>query len=122
MTGESEKSPRIDISNLRAIANGDDSFVAALLMKMCKALPIAFSNMENFVAEQDWAGLKSAAHKAKSTFAYLELNEMQDRLKHIEHCCMEDRELDDMPRQVGEAVEIGKKIVIGLEFELAEIS
>ena len=119
---ESKEPMRVDISNLRAIAGGDESFVAALLMKMCRALPLAFTNMENFVAEKDWSGLKSAAHKAKSTYAYLGLDDMKNRLKDIEHHAMEETSLDDLPRQVGEAVVVGKKILTGLEFELAQLS
>lgn len=119
---ESEEPMRVDISNLRAIAGGDDTFVAALLMKMIKALPLAFTNMEEFVSAKDWSGLKSAAHKAKSTFAYLGLDDMKNRLKDIEHNSMDGTNLDDLPRQVEEAVTIGKGIVTGLEYELAQIS
>lgn len=118
---ESEEQVPIDLSNLYAIADGDKSFVAMLLMKMCAALPEAYTNMETSVAAQDWPTLKSAAHKAKSTFAYLGLDEMKDKLKDIEHHCMDGTNLDDLPRQVEEAVALGRRILAGLEKELAAL-
>jgi HPt (histidine-containing phosphotransfer) domain-containing protein len=118
---ESEEQVVIDLSNLYAIADGDKSFVSILLMKMCAALPEAYTNMENAIAEKDYPTLKSAAHKAKSTFAYLGLDEMKDKLKDIEHNCMDGTNLDDLPRQVEGAVALGRRILAGLERELAEL-
>lgn len=112
----------VDFSNLRAIAGDDDSFVVALLMKMCKALPLAFTNMAQYVQAQDWPALKSAAHKAKSTFAYLSLDDMRDRLKAIEHQSMEGLQLESLPRQVEEAITLGQRILRVLEVELARLS
>lgn len=111
----------IDLSNLFAIAGGDNMFVVALLGKMCKALPEAYTNMENFVAAKDWSGLKSAAHKAKSTFAYLSLDDMKNRLKDIEHNAMDGTNLDDLPRQVEEACTIGRQVLAQLQAKLAEL-
>jgi HPt (histidine-containing phosphotransfer) domain-containing protein len=118
----SEETVDIDLSNLYAIAGGDDSFVSILLMKMCSALPVAYTNMENAVAGQDWPALKSAAHKAKSTFAYLGLDDMKNRLKDIEHNAMEGEGLDDLPQMTTDAIVLGKKILKGLEAKLAELS
>jgi hypothetical protein len=111
----------VDLSNLYAIAGGDDTFVMALLSKMCKALPEAFTNMTNFCAAQDWPALKSAAHKAKSTFAYLSLDDMKDRLKDIEHDAMEGRDLELLPRKVEESVQIGNAILVQLKAELVKL-
>jgi HPt (histidine-containing phosphotransfer) domain-containing protein len=119
---ESESEVPIDLSNLYAIAGGDASFVSMLLMKMCAALPEAYTKMEAAVAEKDYPTLKSAAHKAKSTFAYLGLDDMKDRLKDIEHHCMDGTELDDLPRQVEEAVALGRRILAGLNLELEKLS
>lgn len=111
----------IDLSNLFAIANGDNMFVAALLGKMVKSLPESFARMETSVADKDWPELKAAAHKAKSTFAYLALEDMRNRLKDIEHNAMELENLDDVPEQVEEAVSNGNVVVGKLKEELAKL-
>lgn len=116
-----EEKATVDLSNLYAIAGGDDTFVMALLSKMCKALPEAFTNMTNFAAAQDWPALKSAAHKAKSTFAYLSLDDMKNRLKDIEHDAMEGKNLDLLPGKVSEAVVIGNEILAELKAALAKL-
>jgi HPt (histidine-containing phosphotransfer) domain-containing protein len=117
----SEDQASVDLSNLYAIAGGDDMFVMALLSKMCKALPEAFTNMDNFCTSQDWPALKSAAHKAKSTFAYLSLDDMKNRLKEIEHAAMEQRDLDQMPQKVADAIVVGKEILVQLQAALAKL-
>ena len=116
-----EEKAAIDLSNLYAIAGGDDTFVMALLSKMCKALPEAFTNMTNFCNAQDWPALKSAAHKAKSTFAYLSLDDMKNRLKEIEHDAMEGKDLDQLPGKVGAAVTNGNEILAELKAALAKL-
>ncbi len=116
-----EDKAAIDLSNLYAIADGDETFVMALLSKMCKALPLAFTNMNDFCESKDWPALKSAAHKAKSTFAYLSLNDMRDRLKNIEHGAMEGHDLDKMPQMVKEAIEIGNGVLAELQAALAKL-
>ena len=116
-----EEKAEIDLSNLYAIADGDPMFVMALLSKMCKALPLAFTNMQAFTEAKDWPALKSAAHKAKSIFAYLSLDDMRYSLKNIEHGASEEQNLDNMPRMVAEAIEIGNVILAKLQDALAKL-
>jgi hypothetical protein len=111
----------VDLSNLYAIAGGDETFVMALLSKMCKALPEAFVNMDNFCKTQDWPALKSAAHKAKSTFAYLSLDDMKNRLRDIEHDAMEGRDLELLPQKVADAIKGGNEILDQLKAALAKL-
>lgn len=111
----------IDLSGLFEIAGGDNMFVAALLGKMVKQLPISFADMERTSGESDWKGLKSAAHKAKSTFAYLGLDDMKNRLKDIEHDAMDEVNLEGLPKQVEEALGLGNRILDQLKKELVKL-
>jgi HPt (histidine-containing phosphotransfer) domain-containing protein len=77
--------------------------------------------MENFSAEGDWAGLKSAAHKAKSTFAYLSLDDMKNRLRDIEHAAMEGHDLARLPTMVAEANVLGREILVQLQAALEKL-
>lgn len=109
----------LDFGRLKEIAGGDDTFLTMLLMKIVKALPQAFANMEAQVAAQNWLELKAAAHKAKSTFAYLDLTEMRARLQQIEHDAMEGKDLDQLPSKVEDAVRDGRVLLAELEAALA---
>ena len=113
---------KIDLSNLYAIADGDQTFVAALLGKMCKALPLAFQNMETQAAAHDWAGLRATAHKAKSSFANLNLEEMRQRLGEIESQAVEHVAWDKMRRMVAEALTLGHRILTALQSELSKLT
>ncbi len=111
----------IDLTPLREIAGDDDMFVAALLGKMVKQLPISFADMERTSREEDWPGLKAAAHKAKSTFAYLGLEDMRGKLKDIEHNAMDGVDLDKLPEMVESALELGNRILVKLKEELMKL-
>lgn len=111
----------IDLSPLREIAGGDNMFVAALLGKMVKQLPLSFTDMDNTCKEEDWNGLKSAAHKAKSTFAYLGLDDMKNQLRDIEHNAMDEINLDQLPGQVDTSLELGNRILVKLKEELVKL-
>jgi HPt (histidine-containing phosphotransfer) domain-containing protein len=113
---------QVDFTALRTLAGDDDTFVMALLMKMCNALPLAFQNMEQFAAASEWSALKSAAHKAKSTFAYLSLEDMRNRLKEIENDAMDGVGLDLLPAKVAAAVQLGRRVLVVLQAELARVS
>ena len=118
---EKEGEIEIDLSNLFEIAGGDNMFVAALLGKMVKQLPISFADMERTCAEKDWPGLKSSAHKAKGTFAYLGLEDMRGRLRDIEHNAYEEVNLDEVPKQVEEALALGNEVLGQLNIELSKL-
>jgi hypothetical protein len=91
-TQSNEEQGAIDPTSLIAIGDGAESFVMALVTKMCNALPEDFTNMDNFCAD-----LKSAAHKAKPTFAYSSLDGMKNQLKDIKQTDMDLRDLDHLP-------------------------
>lgn len=112
----------VDFASLRTLAGDDDAFVMALLMKMCSALPLAFTSMQAHTDAQDWGALRAAAHKAKSTFAYLSLDDMRNRFKEIEHHASDATNLDSLPQAVEEAIAIGNKILVALNAELQRMS
>jgi len=116
-----EQEITIDLGPLQEIAGGDNMFVAALLGKMVKQLPLSFADMEKTCAEEDWNGLKSAAHKAKSTFAYLGLEDMKGQLRDIEHNAMDGVNLDQLPGQVETSLELGNRILAKLKEELMKL-
>ena len=111
----------IDLSPLREIAGDDDMFVAAILGKMVKQLPISFADMDRTCKAAEWPELKAAAHKAKSTFAYLGLDDMKGRLKDIEHNAWDGVDLDKLPEMVETALELGNRILVKLKEELMKL-
>jgi len=122
----------IDLGPLKELAGGDESFVAMLLLKMTMALPESYGIMEQAVGDSDWETLRASSHKAKSTFAYLSLDEMKNKLRDIEHDARElldqqneGQEVTDtkeLPARVADALVLGRKILAQLEAEHAKLS
>lgn len=118
---EKEGEIEIDLSNLFEIAGGDNMFVAALLGKMVKQLPESFDRMEKACEVSDWQELKSAAHKAKGTFAYLAMEDMRGKLRDIENDAYEEVNVESLPKRVEEALELGNAILGQLKLELTKL-
>ena len=121
MSDQPQQPIEIDLSPLEEIAGGDNMFVMALLGKMSKALPVAFTNMRTAMDEQDYETLRAASHKAKSTFAYLGLDEMKGMLKDIETDSRERTHLEALPDKVTESIALGERILAALKMEMAKL-
>lgn len=111
----------IDLSGLREIAGDDDMFVAAILGKMVKGLPECFTRMRNSCDAQDWPELKASSHKAKGTFAYLDIQTMKERLKSIEHDAYDGVNLEQLPEKVTEAIALGERYLAKLKEEMMKL-
>lgn len=111
----------IHLEKLNEITGGDPAFTLALLTKMQVNIPIALENMEKALFAEQWPDLKAAAHKVKSTFAYLDIQEMRDKLQDIEHCAMEGRRLDELPDMVQHAIAQGREILLELEVVIQQL-
>lgn len=111
----------IHLESLNAITGGDPAFTLALLKKMQTALPLAFENLRKAVESKNWPELKAAAHKVKSTFAYLDLQEMRNRMQDIEHTAMEGNDIPELPQLVHESLKTGEEILNELNQMILEL-
>lgn len=118
---ETGQRPPVNLDKLIEISGGDTTFVAALLGQMIGTLPDAFKNMRTHLDAQDYPQLKAAAHKTKSTFAYLGMEDMRELFKQIEYSARDEADLDTLPDKIHMAITVGEEIVEELKQKMAEL-
>ena len=82
--------PKINLSYLKKIAEGNDTFVIEMIEMFLNKTPQALEQMNDCFKKQNWEELRKIAHKIKPSFAYIGLKEIQATLAIIE--TWDDRE------------------------------
>ena len=109
----------INLENLSNIAGGDMGFVKAILMKMRTSLPQSVEVMNASLQTGDWAALKAAAHKAKSSFAYLDIQSVRQQLQEIESSAMEGEKHPNLKNMVFDVTKTAQEIFREMDEKLA---
>ena len=76
--------PRIDLSYLKQIADGNDAFIVEMIEMFLNKTPQALEEMNTYFQEQNWQELRQIAHRIKPSFTYIGLPDIQKTLAEIE--------------------------------------
>ena len=86
-----------DLSYLNTISKGNKEFtlkfIRAFIKQMSEDLPLIQQYLEN----QDWAGLANMAHKIKPSFLFVGIKALQDSIVTIEKNARDQINLADLP-------------------------
>ncbi len=78
--------PRINLSYLKRISDGNDTFVIEMIEMFLNKTPLAIDQMKECFKENKWEELGKIAHRIKPSFAYVGLQDLQTTLTKIESC------------------------------------
>lgn len=81
--------PRIDLSYLKQIADGNDAFIVEMIEMFLNKTPQALEEMNSYFQEQNWQELRQIAHRIKPSFTYIGLPDIQKTLAEIERLTIE---------------------------------
>jgi HPt (histidine-containing phosphotransfer) domain-containing protein len=81
--------PRIDLTYLKQIADGNDAFIIEMLEMFLNKTPQALEEMNTYFKEQNWQELRQIAHRIKPSFTYIGLPDIQKTLSEIERMTIE---------------------------------
>lgn len=84
--------PRIDLTYLKQIADGNDAFIIEMLEMFLNKTPQALEEMNTYFKEQNWQELRQIAHRIKPSFTYIGLPDIQKTLSEIERMTIETPE------------------------------
>jgi PAS domain S-box-containing protein len=85
--------PSYDLSALKEISRGNNSFVAKMVNMFCEQTPIMFADMIAAYRENDYQQVASIAHKIKPSIDNMNITELKDIILTIEK--IGKRELKD---------------------------
>ncbi len=75
---------KINLSYLKQIADGNDSFIIEMIEMFLNKTPEALAEMKASFEQKNWDSLRQIAHRIKPSFAYIGLPETQKLLAEIE--------------------------------------
>ncbi len=76
--------PKINLSYLKRIAEGNEEFVIEMIEMFLNKTPLALEQMNECFHKQNWEELKKIIHRIKPSFAYVGMQDIQNTLCKIE--------------------------------------
>lgn len=83
-TSSNGYSPKINLTYLKKISEGNDTFVIEMIEMFLNKTPLALDQMNECFRNHKWEELSKIAHRIKPSFAYVGLKELQATLAMIE--------------------------------------
>ena len=76
--------PKINLSYLKRIAEGNDAFVIEMIEMFLNKTPLALEQMNECYRKKNWEELRKIIHRIKPSFAYVGMQDIQNILGKIE--------------------------------------
>ena len=89
---------------LNELFEDDPSYAIVVFKDFLKEMPQSFHDMQTAFDTSNFKGLKSAAHKCKTLFAYVGLSSLSTRLQALEMACGSPEETDSVGPLVSEVI------------------
>lgn len=89
-----------DLTFLKTFTSGNAEKIAKYVNMFLQHAPTLLSAMEENLAKQDWAALKTSAHSLKPQISYMGIKSAEALIKNIETDAAEKNNLENMPAQI----------------------
>lgn len=116
-----EKYQFINLSYMELMADNDPTTKKTMIKMLVEGLPEEIEQMDEFILVKNWAGLRKASHKMKSTLSFVGNETMTFANKQIEQICIWQDRLDQLTNLVGILKEINNLVIKELSLELQKI-
>jgi CheY-like chemotaxis protein len=110
---------QIDLTNLHEIAGGDPGFMTGIIQKIIARLPGSLKEITRLTEEQDWKGVKAAAHSIKSASGYSGSQALRATFQQIENIAESETGLDQLPALIQKADELSFEVIRELDAEIS---
>ena len=78
---------QINLEHLYALAEGDKGFVREMIEYYLGQVPTVIQDMQRYQSAKDWQELGELAHKAKSSFKFMGIQQLTEDARHLEEIC-----------------------------------
>ncbi len=76
--------PKINLTYLKHIADGNESFVVEMIEMFLNKTPEAIKEMNEYYSSKKWEDFRRIAHRIKPSFGYMGMPEVQQSLSQLE--------------------------------------
>jgi HPt (histidine-containing phosphotransfer) domain-containing protein len=90
----------VDLSYLKKVSNGDDSFIKEMIKVYLKETPEALKNLETHLENKDWKKFRAVTHKMKPSFSFFGLTTVYDVVNSMEEYSDKETHLTELPEML----------------------
>jgi hypothetical protein len=100
-----------DLSMVQTIAGGDAGFVKKMVQLFIETVPPSMADIQKETGQQNWANVSKLAHKMKATIDSMGIVKIKDVVRVIEANGKKGEEVDKIPAQVQEVIQVLEECV-----------
>ena len=108
----------IDMSYLEDLALGSNEFKIEMLESFLNTTPESIDKMKGFISNEDWKGVGAIAHKMKTSFSFVGMENMVQLSKMIQDLGLAEERTSEIAGMVTELADTYKKAEVELKQEL----
>ena len=98
--------PLYDLSMVRAVSGGDESFIKKMVQLFIETVPPGLTDLQDAMGKQEWIRVGKIAHKLKSTIDSMGIAIIKDEIRLIEANGKNEKETDILPPVVKRVTDI----------------
>ena len=98
------KYQHIDLNYLNDLSLGSKDFMQELITSFIKTTPDSIAKMQDCIGKQDWQQIGGIAHKLKTSFSFMGMENMVKVSKVLQDLGLNNKGLDKIPALVEEVV------------------
>lgn len=121
MTENNTRHKYTDLTYLREVANGSNTFIIQMLNIFIEQMPQSLARIEEAVKNKDWKSLRMVVHKIKPSVMFTGLKEIIKDVPLLEEYAAEESHLDAIPGLVDKITKVCTGAIAELKDELKHI-
>lgn len=91
-----EKNKKTDLGYLLHMTNNNNALILEMIDIFVVQVEEMWNDMQKYIDSQDFESLGKLAHKAKSSVAIMGMDSLSHKLKDLEVCCNEKKDLNNL--------------------------
>ena len=111
----------IDLSYLEDLAMGSNDFKIEMLESFTRTTPESITKMLGCIENKDWKTLGGIAHKLKTSYSFMGMEDMVALSKELQDLGLEEQEVERIPAMVAQMKSAYEKAETELKEELAKL-
>lgn len=111
----------IDMSYLEELALGSNEFKIEMIESFVKSTPESITKMKDAMSIGDWKTLGAQAHKMKTSFSFVGMENMVQLSKKLQDMGLAEENVADIPEMVAELEDTYTKAEVELKQELNKL-
>lgn len=116
---EVPQGPLYDLSMVRAVSGGDESFIKKMVHLFIETVPPGLTDLHDAMEKKEWGRVGKIAHKLKSTIDSMGITIIKDEIRLIESNGKNEKDTDALPPVVKKVTDIIQQCIGQLKIDFS---